>query len=158
MNVTKWMLISFPNARLKGKNRVLGQKLGTKLKLESPGAITTPYHSALCGFTQEPTKSDDRWHAGTVEEQERCQTLQTDGIGVVGKVMRSLSLDVQNEPSKEPRGWIKYCMLSCDSHTRIHLSLWEQKYFYGFCWLMHTTVDSLLWNKHGPYWLAGGGF
>lgn len=64
--------------------------------------IATPYHSPICGFTQQPTKGDDRRHAGAVEEEEGGQTLQTDGVGVVGKVMRSLSLDVQDEPSKEP--------------------------------------------------------
>lgn len=61
-----------------------------------------PHHTALRGFTQQPPEGDDGGHAGAVEEQEGGQTLQADGVRVVRQVVRSLSLDVQDEPSKEP--------------------------------------------------------
>ncbi len=60
------------------------------------------YHASLCGLAQESSKGDDGWHAGAVEEEEGGQTLQTEGVCVVGKVVRSLSLDVQDEPAKYP--------------------------------------------------------
>ena len=60
------------------------------------------YHTSLCGLTQESSKGDDRRHAGAVEEEEGGQTLKADGIRVVRKVVRSLSLDVQDEPTKYP--------------------------------------------------------
>jgi len=52
------------------------------------------YHASLRGLTQESAEGDDRRHAGAVEEEERGQTLQADGIREVGDVVRGLSLDV----------------------------------------------------------------
>lgn len=54
------------------------------------------YHASLGGLAQESSKGDDGGHAGAVKEEEGGQTLQTNGICVVGKIVRSLSLDVQD--------------------------------------------------------------
>lgn len=72
--------------------------------IESLGSNKTAasYHAALCGLAQEPSEGDDRWHAGAVEEEEGGQTLQTEGVRVVGQVVRSLPLDVEEEPAKYP--------------------------------------------------------
>lgn len=60
------------------------------------------HHTSLRGFAQQPPEGDDGRHAGAVQEEEGGQTLQTDGICVVGKIARSLSLDVQDQPAKYP--------------------------------------------------------
>lgn len=52
------------------------------------------YNTALGGLAQESSKGDDGGHACAVEEEEGGQTLQTNGIGIVGKVVRSLSLHI----------------------------------------------------------------
>lgn len=60
------------------------------------------YHPSLRGLAQKSSKGNDRRHAGAVKEEEGGQTLKADGVCVVGKVVRSLSLDVQDEPPKQP--------------------------------------------------------
>lgn len=60
------------------------------------------HHSPLRCFAQQSSEGDDRRHAGAVQEEEGGQTLQTDGVRVVGQIVRSLSLDVQDQPAKDP--------------------------------------------------------
>lgn len=66
------------------------------------GRLLASYHTPLCGLAQQSPEGDDGRHAGAVEEEEGGQTLQTDGVCVVGNVVGSLSFDVQDEPSKYP--------------------------------------------------------
>lgn len=58
------------------------------------------HHAALGGLAQQPPEGDDGRHAGAVEEEEGSQTLQADGVGVVGQIVGGFALDVQDEAAK----------------------------------------------------------
>lgn len=66
------------------------------------------YHTSFRGLAQESSKGDDRRHAGAVEEEERGQTLQADGVCEVGQVVGGLSLDVHEEAPEEPEEGISW--------------------------------------------------
>lgn len=59
------------------------------------------HYAALCGLSQQASESDDRRHAGAVQEEERCQTLQTYGISVVRQIVWSLALYIPKKASKK---------------------------------------------------------
>lgn len=58
------------------------------------------HHAALGGLAQQSPEGDDGRHACAVEEEEGGQTLQADGVGVVGKIVGGFPLDVQDEAAK----------------------------------------------------------
>lgn len=61
------------------------------------------YDASLCRLPQQSSKGDDRWHAGTVEEEERGHTLEAETVLEVTQIERSLSFDVQYEATKQPK-------------------------------------------------------
>lgn len=71
---------------------------------------------AFCRLAKQPSKCDDRGHAGAVEEQDGGQTLQTEGVSDVAPVKRQLPLDVQDQTSTYP-GTGQVCL---DFQERVH--------------------------------------
>lgn len=60
------------------------------------------YYASICCFSQEATKCDNRGHAGTVQEQEGCHTLQAKSIPEVTPETRQLPLNVKDQTPKRP--------------------------------------------------------
>lgn len=60
------------------------------------------YDASLCGLPQQPSKGDNRRHAGTVEEEEGGHALEAHSILKVTQVERSFPLDVLYQPPKQP--------------------------------------------------------
>ncbi len=58
------------------------------------------YDASLCRLAQQSSKGDDRWHAGTVEEEEGGHTLEAHAVLKVTHIDRSFPLDVQYQTTK----------------------------------------------------------
>lgn len=96
------------------------------------------HHSPLRCLAQQSSEGDDRRHAGAVQEEEGGQTLQTDGVCVVGQIVRSLSLDVEDHPTKDPVEEESTSLVNMETST----TLYHQVFF---MWrLKHEKCDALL--------------
>lgn len=60
------------------------------------------YDASLCGLPQQPSKGDNRRHAGAVEEEEGGHALEAHSILKVTQVEWSFPLDVLYQPPKQP--------------------------------------------------------
>lgn len=74
----------------------------TNISYSGNNSDLVSHHAALGGLAQQAPEGDDGRHAGTVEEEKGSQTLQADGVGVVGQIVGGLPLDVQDEAAKYP--------------------------------------------------------
>lgn len=105
------------------------------------------YNASFCCLSQQSSKGDYRWHAGTVEEQERCHTLEAQTVLKITEIEGSLPFDVQDQATEQPeerggllrlREWPKLSWLHLQPQdmfcarlpscycTRCHLFIWSQ--------------------------------
>lgn len=60
------------------------------------------YNASLCRLPKQSSEGDDRRHAGTVEKEERGNTLEVQAVFIVTQIEGSFPFDVQDQTTKQP--------------------------------------------------------